>query len=312
MRNYKFAAFVMTYERSNLILDTIEKLKSQVFPPELILIIDNSQSNLSKDLILGKDYQDVIYHQMGYNSGPAGAASYGLKELVRLGYDWIYWGDDDNPPRDENVFKDLFSGIEELLNDNVRLGIIGEKGGKFNSITGRIRSLSNPELKSKKFIEVDSIPGGHSMIVNSEVIKDGILPDAELFFGFEEFDFCLKAKRKDYKLIIDAAKWYKIRVIADKGQTYQWRHSNLGEDNLLIREYYSTRNLLKIFYTHQLYIPFLILLLKSFGKMIYGFRFGTRYGMKMLHFQKLALRDLLKNNFGELINDSNNRIQLKK
>lgn len=302
----------MTYERSNLILDTILKLKSQVFKPELILIIDNSESNLSKDLILKQGFNDVIYHQMGYNSGPAGAAAYGLKELARLGYEWIYWGDDDNPPRDENVFSNLFSGIEELLNNNVRLGIIGEKGGKFNSISGRIRSLSNPELKLKKYVEVDSIPGGHGMIVNSEVIKNGILPDAELFFGFEEFDFCLKVKRKDYKLIIDAAKWYKIRVSANKDQTYQWRHSNLGEDNLLIREYYSTRNLLKIFYTHQLYIPFLILLLKSFGKMIYGFRFGTRYGMKMLHFQTIALRDFFKNSFGELIDDSNSRLNLKK
>lgn len=304
MRNYKFAAFVMTYERSNLILDSIEKLKSQVFPPEIVLIIDNSESNLSKDLILEQGFNDVIYHQMGYNSGPAGAAAYGLKELARLGYDWIYWGDDDNPPRDENVFSDLFSGIEELLNNRVRLGIIGEKGGKFNSITGRIRSLSNPELKSKKFVEVDSIPGGHSMIVNSDVIKNGILPDKELFFGFEEFDFCLKVKQKDYKLIIDAAKWYQIRVIANKDHAYQWKNSNLGEDNLLIREYYSTRNLLKIFYTQQFFIPFLILLLKSLGKMIYGFRFGKSYGMKMFHFQKIALRDFFKNSFGELIDDS--------
>ncbi|WP_026838111.1 glycosyltransferase [Gillisia sp. JM1] len=104
----------MIYECSEIILNTINKLQSQTFPPEVILIVDNSNSNLTKEVIQGQGFQDVIYHQVGYNSGPAGAAYYGLKELTRLGYDWIYWGDDDNPPRDRHEFEDLFTGIEKL------------------------------------------------------------------------------------------------------------------------------------------------------------------------------------------------------
>jgi len=303
MENYKFAAFVMTYERPKIIVETIKKLKSQIFPPELILVVDNSTSSATKDVFLKNEFQDVVYHQMGYNSGPAGAACYALKELTQLGYEWIYWGDDDNPPRDKNVFADLFIGVETLLQSKIKLGIIGEKGGEFNSITGRIRSLSTPELKLNKYLEVDSIPGGHSMIVNSEVIKAGIVPEEKLFFGFEEFDFCLKAKNKGFKLMIDAAKWFQIRENSNRSQKYQWKHSNLGEDKLLIREYYSTRNLLKIFYTHHLYIPLAILLLKSLAKMLYGFRFGMDYGMKMLLIQKMALRDFFKNSYGELNDD---------
>ena len=38
--NY-FAAFVMTFERSHLINDTIDKLLIQSLPPEKVLIIDN-------------------------------------------------------------------------------------------------------------------------------------------------------------------------------------------------------------------------------------------------------------------------------
>lgn len=301
MRNYKFAAFVMTYERSAIILDTIKKLQSQTFPPEVILIVDNSASNLTKDLIQDQAFQDVIYHQVGYNSGPAGAAYYGLKELTRSGYDWIYWGDDDNPPRNRHVIEDLFSGIGYLAQRNFKLGVIGEKGGKFNLNTGRIRSLSNSELQKNKYIEVDSIPGGHSMIVNSQVIKDGILPDPELFFGFEEFDFCLKVQKAGYKLFVDAEKWYRIRALANNAAiNYQWKHTNLGADTLIRREYYSTRNLLRIFYNQHLYYSFIILVTKSLGKMIYGFRFGSKYGSKMFKLQRFALRDFIKNQYGEL------------
>ena len=301
MKNYKFAAFVMTYERSAIILDTIKKLQSQTFPPEVILIVDNSTSYLTKNLFQDQAFQDVIYYHVGYNSGPAGAAYYGLKELTRLGYKWIYWGDDDNPPRDTFVIEDLFMGIAKLTQSNFKLGIIGEKGGIFNTKTGRIRSLSNSELQKNKYIEVDSIPGGHSMIVNSQVIKDGILPDPELFFGFEEFDFCLKVQKAGYKLFVDAEKWYKIRELASNTVIdYQWKHTNLGDDTLIRREYYSTRNLLRIFYKHHLYYSFVIHVTKSLGKMIYGLKFGSKYGSKMFKLQRFALRDFIKNQYGEL------------
>mgnify|MGYP003125433006 CR=1 FL=1 len=132
MGNYKFAAFVMTYERSNLILQTIKDIKTQAVAPELILIVDNSISNDTKELIIKQSFEDVIYHKMEFNSGPAGAAYYGLKELTRQGYDWIYWGDDDNPPKDYLIFESLFNGIKQLKSNNIKLGIIGGKGG--NSI----------------------------------------------------------------------------------------------------------------------------------------------------------------------------------
>ena len=47
--NY-FAAFVMTFERSHLINDTIDKLLIQSLPPEKVLIIDNSISSKTQDL----------------------------------------------------------------------------------------------------------------------------------------------------------------------------------------------------------------------------------------------------------------------
>lgn len=301
MNNYKFAAFVMTYERSELILQTIEDLKTQSFPPQIILIVDNSISNKTKEIIYKQNFDDVIYHKMEYNTGPAGAAYYGLKELTLKGYDWIYWGDDDNPPKDYLIFENLFNGIDQLTSNNIKLGIIGGKGGIFNKITGRIRSLSNYELQKDAYLEVDSIPGGHAMIVNSDIIKRGIMPDEELFFGFEEFDFCLKVKENNFKLYVAAERWLRVREKAlNVQENYQWKHSNLGNVSLINREYYSTRNLLRIFYDNKFYIPFLYLNIKSVGKMIYGFRYGIGYGTKLSRSQYLALKHFYQNEYGAL------------
>lgn len=56
------------------------------------------------------------------------------------------------------------------------------KGGKFNKITGRIRSMSNQELEGKEIAEIDVVAGGQTLLVNAEIVKKGILPDASLFF----------------------------------------------------------------------------------------------------------------------------------
>ncbi|WP_155827766.1 hypothetical protein [Gillisia sp. JM1] len=107
-------------------------------------------------------------------------------------------------------------------------------------------------------------------------------------------------KKGGYKLFIEAAKWHKIRALANNASIdYQWKNTNLGIYKLLKREYYSTRNLLRIYYKHHFYTSFIILVAKSLGKMIYGFRFGINYGSIFLK-KKFALRDFIKNQYGEL------------
>ena len=274
-------------------------MKRPPFPPEKILIIDNSISKTTELLLNKHQLSNLEYFRVGYNSGPAGASKIGLKKLTELGYDWIYWGDDDNPPRNNSVFEHLFVGIKELQDKGVNLGIFGGKGGHFNTFSGRIQSLSNKELKESKYVEVDSVPGGHTMLVNSEVIKAGAIPDEKLFFGFEEFDFCLQVINKGFKNYVDARSWLNVRKNENLIQdNYRWTGKSFGSRETLKREFYSTRNLLSIFFKNGFVFAFLILLIKSLGKMFLGFRYGTDYGTKMFRIQFLALRAFFLNEFG--------------
>ncbi|MCF4102672.1 glycosyltransferase [Gillisia sp. M10.2A] len=299
MLKTRFAAFVMTFERPDVLVETIKKIQSQSFPPAVVLIVDNSNNYTTQERLQKENLIGIEYLRVGYNSGPAGAAYLALKHLTNLGFEWIYWGDDDNPPRDTTVFANLMGAMEKLTSQGIKLGLLGEKGGKFNSFSGRIKSLSNFELKQGEYLEVDSIPGGHSMIVNTEVIKNKIFPNSDLFFGFEEFDFCLNIKKSSFKLMITTAPWLKVREENNlSNKEYRWRGNSFGKSDQLQREYYSTRNLLDIFYKHHYYIPFVILLIKSFGKMLLGFKYGTHYGRNMFLIQSHAITDFFKGNFG--------------
>lgn len=300
MTHKKFAAFVMTYERPKCLLQTIKTLRAQVFPPEIILIIDNSKT-FETGIAIGQVYKNdeqIDYYRVGYNSGPAGAANIGLTKLTNSGYKWIYWGDDDNPPRDYYVFEEMFKRIELIESKGIDLGIIGGKGARINKLTGIVTALRNADLKDKEVAEVDYVPGGQTMIVNSSVIKLGLLPEEKLFFSFEDLDLCLKVKSNGFKIYVDAKTWYIVRKsYNNKNDNYRYKDSSFGKESQLLRNYYSTRSILYILYVNKLPIAFLFQFFKQILKMLIGFKYGFIYGKRNFRFQKLAIIDFLKNNY---------------
>ncbi len=300
MEHKKFAAFIMTFERPEIVMHSIKVLMGQQFPPDFILIVDNSRTSAT-EIAYENAYstdEKVGYYKVGYNSGPAGAAKIGLEKLANLGYKWIYWGDDDNPPRDSTVFQQMFERIECLENKGVNLGIFGGKGGRINKITGNINTLKNFELKNREVVEVDYVPGGQTMIVNSAIVKAGILPEEKLFFSFEDLDICLKAKKIGFKIYVDSKTWYNVRKRhKDIGNNYSFKGSSFGSKGRLLRDYYSTRSLLYILKQNKLYVAFLFQLIKTIIKMFWGFMYGFEYGFRNFNFQKKAIQDFFSNNF---------------
>ena len=240
IKNIRFAGFIMTYNRGSILESTITQIFEQTFPPEKILVIDNSSDNITKNLIENLNHSKVFYHSAGYNSGPAGAAKIGLEILANEGYDWIYWGDDDDPP----LFKDEFQKLLLMARSLKNVGAIGSVGAKFNYNTGLKERFKDKECRG--ILECDSIGGNHNLIINAKaVLETGIFPNPDLFFGFEEFEFLQRLKFKGYRIIASGESLLKHRIHNDRLNIESTR-SIVPKKNIpaLKRDYYSYRNLI--------------------------------------------------------------------
>lgn len=286
-----FAAFVMTYNRSAILPDTVQKLKQQTFPPEYILIVDNSDNDLTEQLIQSFNDSSIGYYKVGYNSGPAGAAYYGLKTLAEAGYEWIYWGDDDDPPRTNNTFESLLQHVPKMQHN---VGQIGFVGHRFNIHTGKVVKTTNDEIKDSGLLEVDTISGGMCKIVRSDVVKNGVLPDKTLFFGFEELDFDLRLKQAGYISVVDKELFYSERKKAGKLQPNSSASTNQLKASW--REYYSIRNLLFILSLHKQYRALTALVIRKLLKIPMAYRYGMRNGNFTAKLVALSINDWLFNN----------------
>ncbi|SDA96343.1 Glycosyltransferase, GT2 family [Algoriphagus alkaliphilus] len=277
----KLGAFIITYHRPAILLKTIHSIFSQTNPPEFIWVIDNS-SNLETDQAVASLLNPKIrYHYMGFNAGPAGAAAIGLKLCELDGADWIYWGDDNDPPFRSDCFERLLA----IRDVNPFCGVLGAVGHFFDRKKGVIKRIQTRLLEKKEWIEVDSIAGGMCMLVSADVTKQGILPDKDLFFGFEELDFCLKVTRKGYSLVVDCKLFLEARK--DTGRLQFERPAYQLKKNLS-REYYSLRNLLYISDSLTLNTMKMQLILKWTAKAFYGYRYGLSYGWKNMRMIFLA------------------------
>lgn len=276
-----FAAFVMTYRRSEILEQTIVKLFSQTYPPQKILIVDNDPLRSAETVQKKFPEKSVSYHAVGYNAGPAGAAYYGLKILAEDGWGWIMWVDDDDPPVLNNQLERVLS-IRSRFADTGKIGIIGSLGSKFDIRKLKVVRLRDEELSG--IIEVDMITGGHAPIINRAVVDAGVLPDKDLFFGFEELEFCLRVKDAGFKLLIDGYLHKELRVL--KGRIgYKSPLYNKKPVNSLWREYYSTRTVLFLSKRKKTLNLFaLFFLIKILVKSIYLFSYGFSYGMKNMKY----------------------------
>lgn len=268
-----FAGFVITYNRPQILVDTLGKLFAQSHPPEFIWVIDNSENLETDHAIASLMDPRIKLHRMGYNSGPAGAAKKGLELCAQEGADWILWADDNDPP----FFADTFEKLLSIRDVNPFCGVIGSVGHFFDRKKGVIKRIQSKLLEKKETVEVDYVAGGMSMIVNSEVVKAGIFPNKNLFFGFEELDFCLKASRRGFTILVHCGVFLELRKLHNHTDFEQPIYKKKSK---LEREYYSLRNLLMI--SDSLTLPAMRnqLIKKWLGKSIYGFRYGLKYGFR--------------------------------
>jgi GT2 family glycosyltransferase len=281
----KFAAFIITRDRPKYLENTIHELKSQTIPPALILIVDNSETDLTSKQYGGASGDGIIYLHTGYNAGPAGGAYYGLKTLFEKGYDWVMWVDDDDPPKFNDMTEEMVKIIEN--NVDVKLGMVGAVGERFDRKSAKTIRFRDQELKG--YLQVDTISGNMFPLVNRKVFEEGILPDKNLFFGYEDLDFGLSLKRGKWQILVSGELHWRHRELAGrlglKKVLYQRKKSNS-----LWREYYSTRSLMIILlYKEKRMLTALKYFFKTAVKSIYVFGYGFNYGIKNFRFLWLGL-----------------------
>jgi len=221
-----------------LLRRTLQLLRSQTTPPNHVLIVDNAASKDTQRVVSLFPAEWVTYHPMTDNMGPAGAGAYALDQLGRKDFDWIYCGDDDDPPQSADTLERLLALASSSGDD---IGAVGAVGARWDWSAGVLQRLPDDALHG--VVDVDVIGGNGQLIVRREILAKVGIPDSRLFFGLDDIDYCLRIRTAGYRVVVDGELMRACRLRA--GRLNLKRPTSLipsQSHDSIWRQYYSTRN----------------------------------------------------------------------
>ena len=240
-------AVVLTYRRPRLAGDVVRSLLSEEhLLARQIIVVVNGDGGLDDPELEAA----VRMIRLPVNTGPAGGFRAGLEAATAdPGCRWIYLCEDDvglfdlPTPRLASLITriDAVSGLHPALGAVVAYG---------RSFVGRGAHTVNVVPPLAEFAPVDVACWGATLVAR-RVIDGGVLPDPDLFFGVEDFDFFCQVREAGWEVLVDGSA---ARAVADQqtneGRDEAIRANRPNDAAEAWRAYYHARNSLELCRRH--------------------------------------------------------------
>lgn len=259
-------AVVLTHRRPRLATDVVRSLLvDEGLPASCILLVVNGEGGLNDDSLEAQ----IQVLRLPQNVGPAGGWAAGFDAALQLlpEAQWIYVCEDDVGlfdlpcPRLARLVAAAEAGTPLGA---APLGAVVAFGRSLDSRTGLSHPVSPPP---GKLTPVDVAAWGASLISRA-VLEAGVRPAAELFFGYEDFDFWLAVRDAGFRVVVDgdASDATKSQV-TDEGRRRTFAGSRPDDSVEPWRAYYQARNFLELRRRHGSVTWTLVHVVKSVRRM---------------------------------------------
>lgn len=235
---YGRGSYILSFEISVIIVnfknlqDTVECVNSLLRKAQCnrknyqILVVDNG-SNDGSDIELKSIFPGVVILALQHNLGFAGANNVGIINALKNGADYVFLLNND-----AIVDCDTIERLLQVFNQNPQIGIVGaaildyyhpriieSMGAKISFWSGYSKFMGSGTLyrENAQNMDVDYVSGAAMMIKREVIEKVGLLPEYYFLYG-EEKDYCVRAKKKGYHIIISpkARVWHKTSSTVKK------------------------------------------------------------------------------------------------
>ena len=229
----QICAIITTYRPESSLVESVHRLAPQV--AEIVIVDDgDSEENVEK---LGRwfngDSMVTVWHQSG-NYGIAAALNAGIKIAEEKSYKWLLTLDDDSMPYN-NMVERLCDHLARI-GGSQPIGIIGMKPASNNGL------ISSPGqgYDSHPWLDKRGVITSGSLFSLQTYKTVGPFRE-EFFIDLIDYDFCLKARAKGFRVIQVQEYGFKHSV----GQNETFTFGNFTMDTLShppFRLFYAFRN----------------------------------------------------------------------
>lgn len=232
----KVCAVVVTFNRIDLLKQTIQRLKNQSKKLDRIIIVNNASTDGTTEYLNSILSDDIEVINMEKNEGGAGGFYRGIKYAFEKEYDYM-WIMDDDTLAETDALKNLLFGIEKIKDEKIGFVCSNVLYKDSKPCMMNIPVLENiwNEYADKGLVKVNAA-SFVSLLVSREAIKEVGLPIKEFFIWGDDFEFTTRVSKEfECYMVLNSI-------------VYHYMNSNNGVDiintepNRLARYFYEFRN----------------------------------------------------------------------
>ena len=249
MRYSEVAVIILNWNGVEDTIGCLESVKKMTYPKYDVVVVDNGSVGNDAQILKEQYGGSIHLIQNQKNLGFAGGVNVGLRYgLGNIHPEYFLLLNNDTVV--DPALVDELVGIAET---DERIGIIGPKiyyfdrlgknnviwsaGGKIQPwrqwIYHHIGEDDDDLPKYQKVAGVDWITGA-ALMLKSRVIEELGLFDASYFFGNEDVDYCLKARKHGFKIVYAPAArvWHKVgasKYLADPSPYFRFIKQNFSK-----------------------------------------------------------------------------------
>ncbi|GAB2469430.1 glycosyltransferase family protein [Jatrophihabitans fulvus] len=227
-------AVVVTWNRRELLLESLDALARQTRPLDAVVVIDNAATDGTAEAVRDR-FPQVELVRLSRNTGGAGGFAAGLEAAHGRGADWIWLMDDDTVPHPD-ALEALLDARDRHPGDPVLLA------SRVVWTDGRPHPMNTP--RPKPFVSADERDAAEragcvpirsasfvSILVEAEHARRCGLPVADYFLWNDDFEWTMRLLRGAVGLLCPAS------VVEHKTKVFGSTDADPGE-----RFFFEVRN----------------------------------------------------------------------
>jgi GT2 family glycosyltransferase len=260
------SAVVLNWNGERCLLPCLRSLQQSAYPLYETIVVDNHSTDSSVALVRAK-FPDAIVLENKKNLGAAAGRNVGLRRALARPVHYVFTLDNDLVVEPDTVLT-LISYAEK----DERIGVVGAKiyesnrakqiwavGFKIDytqNVTRNIGTQEEDKGQYEQLHEVDAVGTG-AMLTAKRVYEDvGLLDESFIGYGFEDTDFCVRARKKGYRVVVGpAAKAWHAPHSGIGHYTYKKKYLETRNAVLFMRKHGTPSSWLKYVFFYALSVP---------------------------------------------------------
>jgi hypothetical protein len=251
MSRPKASIIIPNWNGKIFLIDCLESLFKIDYSNYQIIIVDNGSIDGSAEFVK-KEFPKVFLIENKKNLGFAAACNQGIKRAIVDGADYILLLNNDTVVSPDFLEKMIAAGESDK-----KIGIIGAKiyyfdqlrkiwfaGGDFVwwRVSGKHRFWQKQEKQELTGAMPSDFITGCAMLIKKQVFEDIGYFYEPFFLSVEDLDFCWRAKKNKWKIVVDlnACLWHKVSSSRD-GE-FSFSNGYYGTRNRLIFAFRRSKN----------------------------------------------------------------------